>query len=81
VTGILLTMVDYRHQATREIVDIIRVHNRRGVFRTEIPADPRVAEAPSHGKPLVTYSSRCRASRAYEQFTGELLKRIGRRAS
>jgi chromosome partitioning protein len=81
VTGILLTMVDYRRQATREIVDIIRVHNRRGVFRTEIPADPRVAEAPSHGKPLVVYSSRCRACRAYEQFTIELLKRIGRRAS
>jgi len=81
VTGILLTMVDYRRQATREIVDIIRLHNRRGVFRTEIPADPRVAEAPSHGKPLVAYSPRSRASRAYEQLTSELLKRAGQRAS
>src|SRR5688572_6936325 len=41
VAGILLTMVDYHRQATREIVDIIRVHNRRGVFQTEIPEDPR----------------------------------------
>jgi chromosome partitioning protein len=81
VTGILLTMVDYRRQATREIVDIIRFHNRRGVFRTEIPADPRVAEAPSHGKPLITYSPRCRASRAYEQLTRELLTRARQRAS
>jgi chromosome partitioning protein len=81
VTGILLTMVDYRRQATREIVDIIRLHNRRGVFRTEIPADPRVAEAPSHGKPLVAYSPRCRATRAYEQLVAELLKRTGRRTS
>jgi chromosome partitioning protein len=81
VSGILLTMVDYRHQATREIVDIIRVHNRRGVFRTEIPADPRVAEAPSHGKPLVTYSPRSRASRAYRHLTLELLERVERRAS
>jgi chromosome partitioning protein len=80
ITGILLTMVDYRHQATREIVDIIRLHNRRGVFRTEIPADPRVPEAPSHGRPLVAYAPRARASRAYEQLTREILTRIRQRA-
>ncbi len=68
-------MVDYRRQATREIVDIIRVHNRRGVFRTEIPQDPRVAEAPSHGVPLVDYAPSARASAAFERFTTELLKR------
>lgn len=76
ISGILLTMVDYRRQATREIVDIIRLHNRRGVFRTEIPPDPRVAEAPSHGVPLVHYAPSSRASRAYEQVTAELLKRV-----
>ncbi len=54
VAGILLTMVDYRRQATREIVDIIRTHNRKGVLRTEIPLDPRAAEAPSHGIPVVS---------------------------
>src|SRR5687767_371184 len=48
ITGILLTMVDYRRHATREIIDIIRLHNRRGVFATQIPADSRVAHAPSH---------------------------------
>jgi chromosome partitioning protein len=75
VVGILLTMVDHRRQATREIVEIIRLHNRRGVFRTEIPQDPRVAEAPSHGIPLVTYT-RSRAAVAYETFTAELLRRL-----
>jgi chromosome partitioning protein len=79
ISGILLTMVDYRRQATREIVDIIRVHNRRGVFRTEIPEDPRVSEAPSHGIPLMAYA-RSRASRAYERLTTELVQRIERRA-
>ena len=78
VLGILLTMVDYRRQATREIVDIIRMHNARGVFRTEIPEDPRVAEAPSHGTPLVDYS-RSRAAVAYRGFTSELVRRIRRR--
>jgi chromosome partitioning protein len=78
VAGILLTMVDHRRQATREIVEIIRLHNRRGVFRIEIPDDPRAAEAPSHGIPLVAYA-RTRAARAYAALTRELLARIQRR--
>jgi chromosome partitioning protein len=73
--GIVLTMVDYRRHATREIVHIIRAHNRRGVFRTEIPEDPRAAEAPSHGIPLVAYA-RSRAAIAYAALTRELISRI-----
>jgi chromosome partitioning protein len=75
IAGILLTRVDHRRQATREIIDIIRVHNRRGVFRTEIPEDPRAAEAPSHGIPLVRYA-RSRASQAYRALVAELATRI-----
>lgn len=78
LVGILLTMVDYRRPATSEIVEIIRVHSRRGVFRTEIPEDPRAVEAPSHGIPLVTYA-RTRAALAYEHLTRELLARVRRR--
>jgi chromosome partitioning protein len=80
IAGILLTMVDYRRQATREIVDIIRTHNRDGVFQTEIPLDPRVPEAPSHGVPLVRYT-RSRASDAYLAFTAEFQRRVTRRGS
>jgi chromosome partitioning protein len=75
--GIVLTMVDYRRQATREIVQIIRSHNKQGVFRTEIPEDPRAAEAPSHGTPLVAYA-RSKAARAYNELTRELLARLAR---
>lgn len=77
LSGILLTMVDYRREATREVVDIIRVHNRRGVFRSEIPEDSRVSEAPSHGVPLILYA-RSRAARAYQRLTSEVLQRIER---
>ena len=79
ILGILLTMVDYRREATREIIEIIRVHNRRGVFRTEIPDDPRASEAPSHGVPLMLYA-RSRAVRAYRRLTSEVLQRVDRRA-
>jgi chromosome partitioning protein len=78
LAGILLTMVDYKQQATREIVDIIRAHNRSGVFRTEVPHDPRAPEAPSHGVPLVSYA-RSKAATAYRELTRELLTRLQRR--
>jgi chromosome partitioning protein len=78
VAGIVLTRVDHRRQATREIVQIVRAHNRRGVCRTEIPEDPRAIEAPSHGLPLAIYARRSRAARAYEQLATELTQRITR---
>jgi chromosome partitioning protein len=74
--GIVLTMVDYRAPATREIVEILRTHNRRGVFDTEIPHDPRALEAPSHGVPLVSYARRCRAARAYGGLVEEVRSRV-----
>ena len=79
LAGILLTMVEHRRQATREIIDILRRHNRHGVFRTEIPHDPRVAEAPSHGVPAVRYT-RTRGAAAYVELVEELRKRLTRRA-
>jgi len=77
--GIVLTFIDNRAQATREIVDIIRVHNREGVFKSEIPRDPRVTEAPSHGQPLVRYAQKSPAAVAYQRLTDEILHRLSAR--
>lgn len=74
--GIVLTQVDYRAAATREIVEIIRAHNREGVFRVEIPRDPRVTEAPSHGIPLTRYARHAAAATAYDELTSEILERL-----
>lgn len=76
LAGIALTQVDYRVPATREIVEIIRIHNREGVFDTEVPRDSRAIEAPSHGVPLVLYAPRSSASAAYERLTDEILCRL-----
>ena len=76
--GIVLTQVDYRVPSAREIVEIIRKHNRSGVLRTEVPRDSRVIEAASHGVPLVSYAPRSPASEAYRQLTGEILQRLSR---
>jgi chromosome partitioning protein len=77
--GIILTQVDYRVPATREIVEIIRRYNRDGVFRTEVPRDSRAIEAPSHGVPLVSYAPRSLASTAYRRVTDEIVRRLSQR--
>jgi chromosome partitioning protein len=74
--GIVLTQVDYRAAATREIIDIIRVHNREGVFDTEVPHDPRANEAPSHGVPLPLYAPRAPAADAYRRLADEIVQRL-----
>ena len=79
LAGILLTMVNYRRPTTGEIIRILRGHNRRGVFRTEIPEDPRASEAPSYGIPLVRYG-RSKAAVAYRQLTKELIRRVASRS-
>ena len=76
--GILLTEVDYRVAATREIVEIIRMHNRDGVLTTEVPRDSRATEAPSHGAPLVRYAPNSPAAEAYRRVTAEILQRLSR---
>lgn len=77
--GIILTQVDYRVPSTREIVEIIRIHNREGVFKTEVPRDSRAIEAPSHGVPLLTYAPRSKAAQAYRRLAAEILQRMPRR--
>jgi chromosome partitioning protein len=74
--GIILTLVDHRVPATKEIVEIIRKHNRRGVFRTEVPRDSRAVEAPSHGVPLVMYARRSPAALAYRRLASEIVQRL-----
>jgi chromosome partitioning protein len=78
--GIVLTQVHYGAAATREVVDMIRAHNRDGVFDTEIPRDPRAAEAPSHGVPVTIYAPRSAAAAAYGQLAREMRQRLSRRA-
>jgi chromosome partitioning protein len=77
--GIVLTQVDHRTAATREIIEIIRVHNREGVFLTEIPRDQRASEAPSHGLPLTRYAPHSAAAEAYRRLTAEVVHRVSRR--
>lgn len=74
--GILLTMFDERTTLTKQVATELRDHFPEKVFETVIPRNVRLAEAPSHGQPVLLYDVRSRGAEAYIQLAKELIKRV-----
>ena len=79
VDGVVLTMYDKRSLISRQISAEIRKFFGRKVFDTEIPRNVRVAEAPSHGVPVMMHDPNCAGAKAYLALTEEFLSREARR--
>ena len=75
--GVLMTMFDSRTNLSRMVVREVREHFKDKVFKTIIPRATRIAEAPSHGKPIIQYDPYSAGSAAYESAAVELSKRLG----
>lgn len=75
VEGILLTMFDDRTNLTRQVANDLKEFFEDQVFRTVIPRSVRLAEAPSHGKPVLSYDLRSKGAESYIQLAKELLGR------
>jgi chromosome partitioning protein len=75
IQGIVLTMYDSRNNLANQVVDDVRKHMGDQVYRTVIPRNVRVSEAPSHGKPAILYDLRCSGSQAYLQLASEVIQR------
>ncbi len=75
IEGILLTMYDTRTRLSGEVVKEVRNHFGKQVYRTVIPRNVRVSEAPSFGKPVVLHDPRSAGALAYRQLAREFLKR------
>jgi chromosome partitioning protein len=73
--GIVLTMYDHTLELTREVDQEVREFFGEIVFRTVIPRDVAVSEAPSHGKSVIDYAPRSRGTRAYVELCMEVLDR------
>ena len=73
--GIVLTMVDQRNNLSRQVEAEVREHFGDRVFRTRIPRNVTLGEAPSHGLPILLYDIHSRGAVAYLQLTEELLAR------
>jgi chromosome partitioning protein len=73
VEGILLTMFDERTNLSHQVRDDLRDFFGAQVFNTLIPRNVRLAEAPSHGKPIVLYDPECRGSESYLELAKEVI--------
>ena len=73
IEGILLTMVDKRNSLSSLVENDVRSHLGEKVYKTTIPRNIRISEAPSHGKPALIYDTRCSGSLAYIQLAKEVI--------
>jgi len=75
--GVVLTMYDQRNNLCDLVAADVRGHLGAKVFDTMIPRNVRIAEAPSHGKPVLIYDHGCAGSQAYIRLAAEVLRRSG----
>ncbi len=75
IEGVVLTMYDRRNRLSSAVEDDVRDFMGDKVFKTVIPRNVRLSEAPSHGLPALVYDMKCRGSQAYIKLAKELLKR------
>jgi chromosome partitioning protein len=72
--GVLLTMYDQRNNLSDHVAADVRRHFGDQVYRTMIPRNVRVCEAPSHGMPVLMYDPRCAGSQAYTDLAAEIMR-------
>ena len=77
VRGMLMTMYDSRTNLSRQVVEEVRSHFPGKVFRTIIPRNVRLSEAPSYGQPINTYAPTSPGALAYQVLTSELVRGDG----
>lgn len=75
INGIVLTMYDRRNNLSGMVETDVRDHFGAKVFKTVIPRNVRISEAPSHGKPVLLYDLRSTGAQAYVHLAGEVLRR------
>jgi chromosome partitioning protein len=75
--GVLLTMYDERTNLAQQVRENLNKFFTDKLFQTTIPRNVRLAEAPSHGKPVMIYDPRSRGAEAYQELAMEFLKRYG----
>ncbi len=75
IHGIVLTMYDNRNRITRLVEDDVRAYFGDKVFKTTIPRNVRLSEAPSYGLPILVYDMNCAGAQAYIRLAKEVVAR------
>jgi len=74
IRGVLLTMFDKRNKLSTQVEKEARTFFKEKVYKTIIPRNVRLSEAPSHGVPVLVYDKSCSGSKSYLNFADEFLK-------
>lgn len=80
ILGLLMTMVDRRNNLCRQVIDEVRHHFNDKVFDRVIPRNISLAEAPSHGRPILLYNITSNGAQSYLSVASEILSRTGQDA-
>ncbi len=72
--GVVLTMFDARTNLSIQVVDEVKNYFKGKVFATIVPRNVRLSEAPSHGKPVITYDPRSRGAEVYFELAKEVME-------
>jgi chromosome partitioning protein len=75
IEGVLLTMFDGRTNLSIQVADEVKKHFKGQVYRTIIPRNVRLSEAPSHGRPILSYDSRSKGAEVYGELAKEVIER------
>ena len=78
ITGVVLTMFDKRNNLSKEVQEEVKKSFKNKVFKTAIPINVKLAESPSHHKPISLYASWSRGAKAYEMLAKEFLEKTRR---
>lgn len=73
IEGVLMTMADFRTNLTGEVINEIKTYFKEKVYKTVIPRNIRLSEAPSHGKPINRYDSASVGARKYADLAKEVI--------
>ena len=71
--GIVLTMFDNRNKLSKLVENDVRKHLKDKIYKTVIPRNVRISEAPSHGLPVLLYDTNCLGSQAYASLAAEVI--------
>ncbi len=75
IDGVVCTMYDSRTNLSQQVVDEVRKYFAKKVYKTHIPRNVRLAEAPSFGEPIQIFDSYCPGSLAYKALCAEIIER------
>jgi chromosome partitioning protein len=81
ILGILLTMFDRRTNLSHQVMENTEKHFKDKVFKTKIPRNIRLGEAPSFGKPILLYDAASVGAESYFSLANEILKLTGQNLS